>query len=135
MPVPIVAVAGFGVTVVLVARIVTASADVPDPPAFVVSPEYVAVIQIWPDFDGVYDIVHVLEAPLEAASVHVGLLKVPPALLSLHDTVPVGLVGVPLVVSVTTAEKVVDIPTVPAAGFDDTEVEVGPGNKAPTSTA
>src|SRR5439155_473257 len=56
MPVPIVAVAGFGVTVVLVARIVTASADVPDPPAFVVSPEYVAVIQIWPDFDGVYDI-------------------------------------------------------------------------------
>src|SRR2546426_1586807 len=135
MPVPIVAVAGFGVTVVLVARIVTASADVPDPPAFVVSPEYVAVIQIWPDFDGVYDIVHVLEAPLAAASVHVGLLKVPPAPPSLHDTVPVGLVGVPLVVSVTTAEKAVDIPTVPAAGFDDTEVEVGPGNKAPTSTA
>src|SRR5256712_6609019 len=135
MPVPIVAVAGFGVTVVLVARIVTASADVPDPPAFVVSPEYVAVIQIWPDFDGVYDIVHVLEAPLEAASVHVGLLKVPPALLSLHDTVPVGLVGVPLFVSVTTAVKFVDIPTVPVPGFGNTEVEVGPGNKAPTSTA
>src|SRR3989442_7001627 len=135
MLVQIVAVGGFGVTLVLVAGEVAVSTDVPDPPAFVVSPEYVAVIQIWPDFDGVYDIVHVLEVPLAAASVHVGLLKVPPALLSLHDTVPVGIVGVPLFVSVTTAVKFVDIPTVPVPGFGNTEVEVGPGNKAPTSTA
>ncbi len=57
-------------------------------------------------------------------SVHVLELKLPPAPPSLHDTVPVGAVGVRLV-STTVALKVIGFPIGVPAGFGVTWVTVG----------
>ncbi len=49
---------------------------------------------------------------LTVKSVQVGALNVPPAPPSLHDTVPVGVDGVPVLVSVTVAVTVIAFPIV-----------------------
>ena len=54
--------------------------------------------------EGVYVTRHELELELTVVNAHVALLKVPPFPPSLHVTVPVGLDGVPVLVSRTVAE-------------------------------
>ncbi len=60
--------------------------------------------------------VHMLARGPAAVNVHEGLLKLPPAPPSLHDTVPVGMVG-ELLVSVTFALKVIVFPRATDDGF------------------
>ncbi len=60
--------------------------------------------------------VHALAEVLTADNVHVELLKCPPTPPSLHDTVPVGMVG-ELLVSVTFALKVIVFPRATDDGF------------------
>ena len=52
------------------------------------------------------------------------LLNEPPAPPSLHATVPVGAVFVPLLVSLTVAVKAIVLPVATEAGFGDTLVPV-----------
>jgi hypothetical protein len=59
-----------------------------------------------------------------AARVHVVLLNVPPLPPSLHDSIPVGAVFVPLPVSATVAVNVSGLPTVTDAGLGETLVLV-----------
>ena len=95
---------GFGVTPVVVVRGFTVSADVPELVLWVLSPEKVAVIVTGAVDDGVYIIVQALALELVGASVQEEPeLKLPPAPPSLHDTVPVGLVFVPMLGSLTAA--------------------------------
>jgi len=63
--------------------------------------------------DGVYDVVHI-----PADNVHVVELNNPPALPSLHDRVPLGIVG-EFAVSATVAVSVIALP-----GTKDSELEV-----------
>ncbi len=79
---------------------------------------------IEPVFDGVYPTMQALALLVSGASVHVLELKAPPAPLSLQDTVPVGAVFVPKLVSPTLPLKVMTFPTVPEAGFGATVVAV-----------
>ncbi len=60
---------------------------------------------------------HVLIFKEDAVNVHVGLLKLPPAPPSLHATVPVGVVAVPLSISATAALNVIVLPIVTDDGF------------------
>ena len=71
---------------------------------------------IGPSFAGVYVTVQALVAVVTTTSVHVLELKVPPAPPSLHDTLPVGTVGV-RVESTTVALKVIGFPIDVVAGF------------------
>ena len=76
-----------------------------------VSPEYVAVIVSEPVVEGVvYVTLHWLCVELIGAKVHIVLLKLPPERLAFHDTVFVGAVGVPELVSVTVAVKSWPVP-------------------------
>ena len=77
------------------------------------SPLYVAVIAIefGAPVDGVYDVVHMPDD-----RVHVEELKEPPALPSLHDTVPLGVVG-EFDVSDTVDVNVIAFPGVKDAEF------------------
>ena len=76
---------------------------------------------------------HWLADPLTTVRAHVGLLNEPPAPPSLHDTVPLGVVG-ELLVSVTVAVKVIALPAITDEGLGVTTVPVlwGGGPEAAT---
>ncbi len=63
-----------------------------------------------PPVKGVYVTLHLLCEELVAAKVQVPLLKVPPETLALQDTVPVGALFVPPLVSLTAETKVIGLP-------------------------
>jgi hypothetical protein len=104
---------------------VTVSVDRPELLLCVVSPEYVPVIEIVLAVEGaVYVTLHWLWLVLIEANVQEIILKLPPERLALHDTLPVGAVGVPELVSVTVAVNIVCPPRLDAAGFGDIAVDV-----------
>ncbi len=103
----------------------TVSVDVPELVLWIVSPKYFAVIVMEPDAKGaVYVTLHWLLLELIGAKVQVPLLKLPPKTLAFHDTVPVGAIFVPRLVSVTVAVNIVLPPRLDDAGFGDTVVDV-----------
>ncbi len=62
---------------------------------------------------------HEPEVALALVSVHVELVKVPPATLAPHDMEPVGVADVPVLVSVTVAVNVIVFPIVTDEGLGD----------------
>ena len=93
---PIATVAGPG-TLVLVLRLLTVSADVPELPACELSPEYVAVTVAALGVAGAaYVVLHELELELALTNTQVELLKLPPAPASYHETILVGVDGAAL---------------------------------------
>jgi hypothetical protein len=120
---PTATVAGTHPTVVLVGRCTTAVTTVlPELPACVVSPPYVAVIVCGPAALGVYVTEQLALGPLPD-SVQLVALKVPVPLV-VKLTVPVGVVLVPVAVSVTVAVHVVEPPRTTVDGAQLTVVLV-----------
>lgn len=100
--------AELGDTVVVVLRLFTVRDTEPELTTCVLSPEYVEVIFTEPAVEGgLYVSLQVLIVELAVERVHDELLKLPPAPPSLHDMVPVGVVSVPELVSLTVASKAI----------------------------